>query len=158
MGIWPNSTGMIPWGSPTKVVKTVLVDYTSKSRGQKIGFQNATFKNLLVRNYKADSLVGKLQTTATLELLMGIWPTLTRMIPWWSPTKVVLIDCISRSRGQKIDFQNATFKNLLDQNYKTQRFHIWYITSSRGPLPKLFKLCHWGQNWPPRESQFYINI
>jgi len=35
-------------------------------------------------------------------------------------------------------------------NYKAQSFHIWYIASSRGPLPKLFKLCPWGQNWPSR--------
>ena len=25
--------------------------------------------------------------------------------------------------------------------------HIWYIASSRGPLPKLLKLCPWGQNF-----------
>jgi len=28
------------------------------------------------------------------------------------------------------------------------RVYIWYIASSWGPLPKLFKLCPWGQNWP----------
>ena len=70
------------------------------------------------------------------------------MIPWWSPIKYVSVGCISRSRGQKIVFQNAIFKNLLVQNYNAQSFHIWYITSSRGPLPKLFKLCPLGQNWP----------
>ena len=52
----------------------------------------------------------------------------------------------NRSRGQKIGFQNAIFKNLLVRNYKAQSFHIWYIASSRCPLPKLFKLCPWGQN------------
>ena len=31
-------------------------------------------------------------------------------------------------------------KNLLVWNYKAHSFHIWYIASSRGPLPKLFKL------------------
>jgi len=69
----------------------------------------------------------------------------------WSPTKIVqivLIGCISRSLGQKIGFQKAIFKNLLVWNYKAQSFHVWYITSSRVPLPKLFKLCPWGQNWP----------
>ena len=25
---------------------------------------------------------------------------------------------------------------------------IWYIASSKGPLPKLFKLYHLGENWP----------
>jgi len=29
-----------------------------------------------------------------------------------------------------------------------QSFHIWYIASSRGPLPKLFKLCPWGKKRP----------
>jgi len=37
-------------------------------------------------------------------------------------------------------------------------FHIWYIASSRGPLPKLFKLCPWGQNWPrPGGHNFTLN-
>jgi len=48
-----------------------------------------------------------------------------------------------RSRGQQIGFQNATFKNLLVRNYNAQSFQIWYIASSRYPLPKLFKLCPW---------------
>jgi len=79
----------------------------------------------------------------SLEPLMGLWPNSTGMVPGWSPTKIVqmvLIGCRSRSQGQK----NAIFKNLLDWNYKAQIYHIWYIASSRGPLPKLFKLCPWG--------------
>jgi len=82
---------------------------------------------------------------------IGFWPNFTGMIPGWSPIKVVQtvpVGCINRSRGQKIGFQNATFKNLLVWNYKAQSFHIWYIASFRGPLPKLFKLCPWGQIWP----------
>jgi len=73
------------------------------------------------------------------------------MIPERSPIKVVQtipVGCISRSRGQKIGIQNAIFKNLLVRNYKAQSFHIWYIASSRGPLPKLFKFFLWGQNLP----------
>jgi len=96
-------------------------------------------------------ILGKLQTTSSLEPLMVICPNSTGMVPGWSPTKIVqmvLIGCISRSWGQKIGFQNAIFKNLLVWNYKAKSFHIWYIASSRGPLPKLFKLCPWGQNWP----------
>jgi len=50
----------------------------------------------------------------------------------------VPLGCISRSQGQKIGSERAILKNLLVQNYKVQSFHIWYITSSRGPLPKLF--------------------
>jgi len=82
------------------------------------------------------------------------------MIPGWSPTKVVqmvLIGCISRSRGHKIGFQNAIFKNLLVWNYKAQSFHIWYIATSWGPLPKLFKLCPWGQN-SPRPGGHYLTL
>ena len=79
----------------------------------------------------------------------------------WSPTKVVqmvLIGCICRSRGQKVGFQNAIFKNLLVWNCKAQSFHIWYIASSRGPQPTLFKLCPWGQNWPcPGGHNFTLN-
>ena len=95
--------------------------------------------------------IKKLQTTSFLKLLMGMWPNLTGMVLGWLPTKIVqmvLIGCICRSRGQKVGFQNAIFKNLLVWNYKAQSFHIYYIESSRGPLPKLFKLCPWGQNWP----------
>jgi len=54
MGIWPNLTGMIPGWSPTKIVQMVLSGCISKSQGQKIGFKNVTFKNL-VWNYKAQS-------------------------------------------------------------------------------------------------------
>jgi len=92
-----------------------------------------------------------LQTTSPLKPLNGFWPNFTGMIPWWSTIKVVQtvpVGCISRSQGQKIGFQNAILKNLLVWNYKAQSFHNWYIASSRGPLPKLFKLCPWGQNWP----------
>jgi len=89
------------------------------------------------------------------------WPNFTGMIPGWSPIKVVQtvpVGCISRSRGQKIVFQNTIFKTLLVRNYKAQRFHIWYIASFRGPLPKLFKLCPLGQNWPrPWGHNFALN-
>ena len=37
-----------PWWSPTKVVQMVLNGCISRSWGQKVGFQNAIFKNLLV--------------------------------------------------------------------------------------------------------------
>jgi len=55
---------------------------------------------------------------------------------------------LHKSRGQYIGFKYKTFKNLFVWNYKAQSFHVWYIASSRGSLPKLFKLCPWGQNWP----------
>jgi len=89
------------------------------------------------------------KTTSPLKPLIGFWPNFTGMIPWWSPIKVVQtvpVGCISMSQGQKIVFQNAIFKNLLVRNYKAQSFYIWCIAPSRGPLPKLFKLCPWGQN------------
>ena len=86
-------------------------------------------------------------TSSPLKPLIGFCPNFTGIIPGWSPTKVVQIVpvvCISRSQRQEIGFQNAIFKNLLVCNYKAQSFHIWYIASSRGPLPKLFKLCPLG--------------
>jgi len=84
---------------------------------------------------------------------------LYRNAPWVvKVVQTVSVGCISRSQGQKIGFQNATFKNLLVWNYKAQSFHIWYIASSRGPLPKLFKLCPWSQNWPhPGSHNFTLN-
>jgi len=92
---------------------------------------------------------------------MGIWPNSTGMVPGWSLTKIVqmvLIGCICRSRDQKLGFQNAIFKNLLIWIYMAQGFHIWYIASSRGPRPKLFKLCPWGQNWlRPEDHNFTLN-
>jgi len=55
---------------------------------------------------------GKVQTTSSLEPLMGRFPNLIGMIPGWSPTEIVqmvLIGCISMSQGQKLGFQNAIF-------------------------------------------------
>jgi len=99
--------------------------------------------------------------TFSLEPLMGIWSNSTGMVPGWSLTEIVqivLIGCISRSRGQKIGFQNAIFKKFLVWNYKAQGFHIWFIASNRGPLPKLFKLSPLGQNWPrPGGHNFTLN-
>jgi len=54
MGIWPNSTGMVPGWSPTKIVEIVLIGCISRFLGQKIGLQIAIFKNL-VWNSKAQS-------------------------------------------------------------------------------------------------------
>ena len=55
MGIGPNSTGMVPVWSSTKIVRMVLICCICRSRSQKIGFQNAIFKNILLRNYNAQS-------------------------------------------------------------------------------------------------------
>ena len=78
-----------------------------------------------------------------LSVVHNVHDVFTGMIPGWFLTKVVqsvLVSCLSRSRGQKIGFQNAIFKGLLVLNYKAHSFHILCITPSRGPLPKLFKL------------------
>jgi len=48
MEISPNSTAMVPEWSPTKIVQMVLISCINRSRGQKIGCQNATFKHLFV--------------------------------------------------------------------------------------------------------------
>jgi len=48
MEILPNSTGMVPGWSSTEIVQMVLIGCISSSRGQKLGFQNAVFKNHLV--------------------------------------------------------------------------------------------------------------
>ena len=35
---------------------------------------------------------------------------------------------------------------------------MWYVTSSSGPLPSLFKLCSWGLKWPIPEVTFYEGL
>ena len=52
--MWPNSTGIVPGWSPTKIVQMVLIVWRCRSQGQKVGHQIAIFKNL-VWNYKAQS-------------------------------------------------------------------------------------------------------
>jgi len=144
MGIWPNSTGMVPGWSLTEIVQMVLIGCISRSLGKKVGFQNAFFKNLLVWNYKA-----QIFHIYYIALSRRPIPKLFKLCPFgqnrprpgghnftlnyirkssndffsWtarlSPMKIVqmvLIGCISRSRGQKIGFQNAIFKNLLVWN------------------------------------------
>ena len=39
-------------------------------------------------------------------------------------------------------------ENLLIGNRWAGKFDIWYVTLYGGPLPRLFKLCPWGQSWP----------
>ena len=72
---------------------------------------------------------------------------LHRNDPWVVIVQIVPVGCISRSRGKKKGFQNAILKNILVWNYIAQSFHIWYIASSKGPLPKLLKLSPCGNNW-----------
>jgi len=55
IGVWPNSTGMIPGWSPTNFVQMVLIGNTNRSRDQTLGFQHTIFKNPIVWNYKAQS-------------------------------------------------------------------------------------------------------
>ena len=69
--------------------------------------------------------------------------------------------------GVKNRFSKGKLKNLLVWNYKAHmlpegfpfhQFHIWYITSSRRPLLRLFKLCPRGQNWHrPGGHNFALN-
>jgi len=121
MRVWPNTTGMVPGWSPTKIVQMVLISCISRSRGQKIGLQNAIFKNLLVRNYEAQSF-----HIWYIASSRGPLPKLFRLCPWdqkWS-----------RPGVQQIGLQNEIFKKFV-WNYKAQNFHIWYVASSRGPLP-----------------------
>jgi len=105
--------------SCVKVVQTVPFGCISRSRGQKIGFQNAIY----IASSRGPGVTilhriiyGKVQTASSFEPLMVIWLNSTGMVPGWSPTiivQIVLIGCICRSRGQKIGLQKAIFKNLL---------------------------------------------
>jgi len=62
-------------------------------------------------------------------------------------TLLQLVEWVGHGINQYV-FLNAFFKNMLVQNYNAQSSHIWYITSYRGSLPKLIKLCPCGHNWP----------
>ena len=56
------------------------------------------------------NILGKIEITSSLKLLKGIWPNFTGMFPKWSSTtitKTIPVGCISRSRVQEIDFQDA---------------------------------------------------
>ena len=80
------------------------------------------------------------------EPLIGICPNSTGMVPWWSSTKIVqmvLIGCICRSWGQKEVFKMQLSIIVFSETTWPRAF-MFGITSSRGPLPKLFKLCPWG--------------
>ena len=46
------------------------------------------------------------------------------------------------------EIKKEIFENLLVPNCNRYSFDIWYVASSRGPLPSLFIWCPWGQNWP----------
>jgi len=55
---------------------------------------------------------------------MGILPNSTGMVPGWSPTnivKMVMIGCISRSRGQKIGLK-MQFLKILSETTKPWAF------------------------------------
>jgi len=100
-----------------------------------------------------------------LKPLIGFWPNFTGMFPRCSSNKfvqMVPVGCISRSRGQKNRFLKCNFQTSscpkLQGPELSYSFYILYIASSRGPLPKLFKLWPLGQNWPhPWGHNFTLN-
>jgi len=146
---------MIPQWSSTKVVQAVLVGCICRSRGQKIGFQKAIFKNLLLWNYKAQSFY--------IWCITSPLPNSTGMVPGWSPTKIIQmvpIGCICRSWGQIIGLQKAIFKTFLLWNYKAQSFYIWYnyniIYRSSTKVVQIMPLG--SKLTPARGSQFYIEL
>jgi len=67
----------------------------------------------------------------THRILTKLYKNDPRVVPYQT--------CLNRSSR----FPECNLNN--HENYKSQSFHICYIASSRGPLPKLFKLCPWGQ-------------
>jgi len=74
MGIWPNSTGMVPGWSPTKIVQLVLIGCICRSRGQKKVFK-MQLKNLLVWNYKAQSFhIWYISSRGPLPMLFKLCP------------------------------------------------------------------------------------
>jgi len=73
----PYFTGMIPRCFSTKVVQLVLIGCISWSRCHNISFQIATFKNLLVWNYKAQSF-----HIWYIALSRGLIPKLFKLSPW----------------------------------------------------------------------------
>jgi len=66
---------------------------------------------------------------------------------------ITLVGHWVNNRFSKCNFQTSSCPKLQDPGLS------YLVSSSRGPLPQLFKLCHWGQNWPRSGgSQFYIDL
>ena len=73
--------------------------------------------------------------------------------------KMDLVSCICRSHELKIEFPDENIKNLLVWNHKAKSHDIWYVASSSGPVPSLFKLCPWDHELPhPRSHMFNIGL
>jgi len=114
--------------SPRKIVQTVLIGCICRSRGQKIGLQNAIFM-------QSSSL--KLQGP---ELLYLVYNIIYR-----SSTKVVQIMPLgpksTPDRGSQfnIELYKENFKRLLILNRYWEFNQAQQEGSLGGPLPKLFK-------------------
>ena len=72
MGILPNSTGMVPGWSPTKIVQMVLIGCKSRSQGQKKGFQNAATYTMYF-DFELDSNVLNFVTHLPLHVYFDIF-------------------------------------------------------------------------------------
>ena len=58
-----------------------------------------------------------------------------------------------------IEMYRENLKNLLQTKYKPLSLDIKHVALCSGPLPRLHKLCPWGQDWPlPRGHIFNIEI
>ena len=64
--------------------------------------------------------------------------------------QMVPVRCISRSYRLKIDFHKSFLK---PQGLEPC---IWFVGSSSGPLPTLFKLYPWDQKWASPGGHLYI--
>jgi len=85
--------------------------------------------------------------SSSVVVRLAIWPNITTMISRWSPTNVVQTVSIGCKGGIGVrkQFSNMKFPN--SWKHETTRPRL-FIFLSRGPLPKLFKLCLWCQKCP----------
>jgi len=124
MGIWPNSTGMVPGCSPTKIVQMVLIGCIGILHGQKIGFQNATFKGLFVRNYKAQSFHMRSSTD-----VVQIMPLVLKLT-------------LARGSNFYIELYNEKL-----QTTSSLELLMWIWPNSTEMIPGWFYTCSDGSDW-----------
>ena len=90
------------------------------------------------------------------------WPILIKLHrddPWMVPFHYCSKKWIPCRTLVSMATERKNLKNLLDKNHSAESLDIWCVALPNGPLPRLLKLCPWGQNWPrPGSHLFYIEI
>ena len=132
-GFWPNLKGMILIWPSLIILQMVLVCCISRSHRLKIDFWDKNFKNLLVWDH-----IGLEPWYLVCSIIKWISAKFVQIIPWPHPE----VTCFTKAYIRK-----TWKKNLLVRKHMAENLDIWYVASSSGLLPSLFRLWPWGQKW-----------